>query len=309
MKLIIVLILSCTVLAEAPDVQLYGDKPAPPDSKEKGTIVTMISTYQKIKETIKWMNRCYSAYKGVIYTYKEIETYLNNFDDYFANVYNTFQSSVDTLNQGDLLAALFGLEDVFKQIDTYFVTDVRYLNYLVNKDLTGGIPDAPWTTGNGQEDALKVMQTIYDNTAQSRGIVFGQSSNRRAMFEYQLFTTSELMRQIGATNENMQAVRDDITNFKELNGNIQSMGEALALQKMLATSLYEMDLQEYQLAINDLEANKQKLISLNRAIYEEVHNRAASVLAFENIGVLGTKIDPEQIDNSNPLAFLKRDTH
>lgn len=294
MRKIALLLLLSFGINYAATVSAYGKAPAPPDNSEKGFVATTLALYSKFKSIVKWANRSYLAYKSVNYTFKEIEYWLTHFDDYWANVYDKFESATKYLEKGDIANAIFSLEDMFQSVDAFFIVEVKYMDYLLTRDLTKNlISNEAWATDNSYENALRIIEAVYDNTKNIRSITGMKDKDRsRPSFEWYMFTSSQAMQNIGRATEKMKDIKLKIDEFKDLNSSLQTMGENLAQQKLILMSLYELEMMEYQLSINDLETNRNALADINNDIYRGIHAKGADLLAVQAIADNTAQINP-----------------
>lgn len=299
-----------------PTVELIGSTPAPPDKNEKGFVAALLGIYYVTKSTVKWLNRCYATYKGIIFTYKEIEGWCRNFDDYWADVYGKFESAYENMQQGNVFETIYGFEDVFRSVDNFFINEVGYMNNLLNRDLAmplKGVENPMEAAKNSSERALKIIEMVYDNTRHLRTLDEARDiastddpferreirrqydrAGRRRNFEWALASTASCMQMAGTINSQMEDIKYKMDDLREINKSAQSVGECFAIQRNLLQSLYEIEIASYQISIANLETQKNSLSQLNNSLYAELHAKAGDFLAIEAFFNPDQIVDPFQ---------------
>jgi len=310
----------------------YGSKPSPPDPAEKKALAELIAIYFRLKNVVVFANRCYNTYKGINDTYHQIDYFLEHFNDYWENVYNTYKTGTDNLvsglkglrdaaQNGDVMsmissydvvvAGLAGYEQCFFKINDYFAFDVTYLKYTV----TGTLSQATTLIENpfygalnrwgasDYEKSYQVISNFYDNTKNMRSLLDGsdpveKKDKRRALFEWNCFITAQAMKMCGDVTKDLDSIMQSIKTYQELGTGLQTEGEQLAYTRFLTMGHLDMDYLEFMIAVKEIEIQKHMLLRENITMYNEIGNRAFDPISYENLITHDVVCDPFEYDPS-----------
>jgi len=311
---------------------VWGPKCAAPDPAEKKTLAAAIAVYFRLKGAVKFLNRCYSTYQGIVSTEEQIENLIDNYNNYWTSIYDQFESGTtligdglanirdaalsgnvtDAINGFDVVVSgLSGYENVFFKVDDFFRYDVNYMQYLINGKFQSlaALGKSPFNGAfgrfgrNDHENALKVIKSFYDNTENIRGILEGgdetaRINKKRTLFEWDCFITAQSMKLCGDVTKQMNDVIESAKQFQDLGDGLESEGEQLGYQRFLTLGHLDLDFIECRLAVQEVALQKELLLRENVNMYHEIGDRTYEALSFEKLAKIRSDINPYEFEPS-----------